>query len=130
MLLATLDSDADLVAMTTIRSLMERHPGCWFLGTGLVLSGRVLVQVANDFAIFDGFDEIWRFAAEPRIAKPASVSLLSPQDLETEDVRDLLGWMTDYGCTLGLGDGVGLNYAVRADAMPDAAKRLSRLPTD
>jgi len=38
---------------------------------------------------------------------------------------NLTSWMAESDCKLGLGDGIGLNYATRVDALVTTLERLA-----
>jgi hypothetical protein len=62
--------------------------------------------------LFFGFDEIWFFDIEPPEEMPEGVWLVGPYNIDSEELPPMLEqWMGRSSCRLGLGDGVGLNYA-------------------
>lgn len=65
-------------------------------------------------ALFGGFDEIWFFPSERVKPKPRAGSIVGPNRIEQSKL-DLLGpWMAANGCSIGLGDGNGLNLILKA----------------
>jgi len=83
-----------------------------FLGKGLVIPAVDFAKVADRFGLFTGFDEVWCFSETPKVMKPADFWIVSPSNIDQEDVPPaLIPWMEQSGCRLGLGDGIGLNYA-------------------
>lgn len=111
-LVTSIDSMTDLPAETIGGRVIERHPGCGFLGKGLLIPGVDIAGVAAEFDFFNGFDELWCFGEKPKVEKPPDLSIVAPLDLAADDPPRLLpGWIKESGCLLGLGDGVGLNFA-------------------
>jgi hypothetical protein len=111
---ASVDSAADMTETTVATRIVEDHPGCWFLGQGLVIPGVDIADVSERFNLFNGFDEVWCFDDRPAVEKPVDLWIVSPVNIVQEGVPPLLvPWITESGCRLGLGDGVGLNYVAR-----------------
>jgi len=107
-----LDSTPDVAKTAVAKRLIEECKECVFHGQGLLLPAALVASVEKTFNLFVGFDEIWFFNEAPHVLKPADLSIASPLNLEVDDVSaQLVQWMEDSGCELGLGDGTGLNYA-------------------
>ncbi len=87
------------------------------LGTGLLLPTELLLEADAESRIFFGFDEVWFFPHRSIRPKPLSLSLVGPARLDQARLRKLGKWMTDNSCSLALGGGEGLNFAVRAHGL-------------
>lgn len=91
--------------------------GCKVQERGTALQVEMSIQ-AVDFIIktFTGFDEVWFFLEMPNIFRqpPSITSDRSLTDITDPFVMDTLSilpeWMRTSGCTIGFGDGAGLNY--------------------
>jgi hypothetical protein len=133
-LVTSVDSSTDLPRNSTARAIVERYEKCAFLGQGLVLPGADAPAVAEEFDLFNGFDEVWFFQTKPEMAKSAGLSIVSPLNLGSDPVPPLLtSWMKQSGCELGLGDGIGLNYATYSEAsarlIEDVGSSRGQLPS-
>jgi hypothetical protein len=124
-LVTSVDSAIDLHRTSVGCSIVERHPECGFLGNGLVVPGANLANVANKFDLFHGFDEVWWFDQRPEVAKPSDAWIVSPVNLKSEAASpQTVAWMSESGCRLGLGDGIGLNYVT---PFAETARSIERL---
>jgi hypothetical protein len=104
-------------------ALLEKSPElkpladqAMILGTGLLLPSEVLLLAESDASsrVFFGFDEIWFFPSKRIQPKPSGVTLQGPARLTQGMFNRLAAWMSDNSCSLALGGGEGLNFAVRA----------------
>jgi hypothetical protein len=84
------------------------------LGTGLLLSTKLLLETDSSMQIFFGFDEVWFFPNKSIRPKPPSLTLVGPARLNQARLAKLGKWMADNSCSLALGGGDGLNFVVRA----------------
>jgi hypothetical protein len=84
------------------------------LRSGLLLPTRALLEVVSRSQLFFGFDEVWFFPEEIDKPKPDSAWLVGPARIEQEKLNKLGAWMTNTACALGLGDGEGLNFIIKA----------------
>src|SRR5690606_33182538 len=108
--------DADVCTIPAMKQALERFDECEVVGRGLTMPARIVGDVADAFGLFNGFDEVWWFSQKPRLPLPNAVTIVAPLDLRIDDVpQGLQDWMTASGCHLGLGDGIGMNFAT-----PDA----------
>lgn len=124
-LVTSIDSGTDMREMPTAVGIAQRHSECKFLGSGLVIPAAIVVEVADVFKLFTGFDEIWCFEHDPMVAKPEALSLVGPLNLSTDDVPPSLRiWMAESSCKLGLGDGIGLNFATPDEGIGRAVEKL------
>lgn len=112
MLVTSVDSTTDIRGLAVAKRIIDEYPSFSFLGEGLVIPGLQFVDVAEAFNLFTGFDELWCFDALPNKHLWADIFLVAPLNLDREDPPPLLAkWMAESGCKLGLGDGIGCNYA-------------------
>jgi len=126
--ITSIDSITDMTAGTpSIRDEIAKiEPRCASLGSGLVVPATSMVNVANDQNLFTGFDELWSFNRYPNIPKPHDLSIVAPYNIENDPIPSrLVSWMVDADCQLGLGDGIGLNYAARDEQLADALQKLA-----
>ena len=87
------------------------------LGTGLILSAKLLLETDSSKQIFFGFDEVWFFPNKTIQPKPPSVSLIGPARLNQARLEKVGKWMADNACSLALGGGEGLNFVVQAHGL-------------
>jgi hypothetical protein len=103
------------------RSLLDKSPelrsvaeAATPLGGGILLPAAHLLETDSTKQIFYGFDEVWFFPSTDISPKPASASLVGPRRIDQARLDKLGPWMTENACSLGLGDGSGLNLIVKA----------------
>ncbi|HEX5443972.1 MAG TPA: hypothetical protein VFW87_09100 [Pirellulales bacterium] len=87
-------------------------------GSGLLVPTELLLEANSTQQIFFGFDELWLFPSEPSESKPDSAWLVGPARIGQSTLDQLSVWMSKNGCSLGLGDGEGLNTIVKARGLP------------
>lgn len=87
------------------------------LGSGLLMPTKLLLEADSQQRLFFGFDEVWFFPTEQIEARPDSVSLVGPKRIDPTSIEKLGRWMSDHSCSLGLGDGDGLNFIVKAQGL-------------
>lgn len=123
--ISCIDSDQNVSEMKHIvRGLLAADCEVEEIGTVLQVN---VSRNALDFLVntFTGFDEVWFFDGVPSyISQPPSITsermLTDTTDPFVQDtVSALPNWMKLSHCTLGLGDGAGLNY-VTADSSTGA----------
>lgn len=114
-LITRLDSNPD-VASLRARSpeLKAVAPRARVVGGGLLVPTRLLVADEVRAALFFGFDEVWFFPGADVAPKPTSGSLVGPARITEARLGRLGQWMSENSCSLGLGDGEGLNFVVKA----------------
>ncbi len=115
-LITAIDSSPDVVGLLD-RSpeLRGIKPIAEPLGRGIVVPTRVLLEREKTHPIFFGFDEVWFCRKPPRAPRPDSVSMLyGPGRVREEELERIALWMAQSDCSLGLGDGLGLNFVIKA----------------
>lgn len=111
-LLTSLDSTRRLPSSIIGQKIISSHPSCRSLGSGIVVASNIMFDLDKALGLFFGFDEIWFFDIEPPEEMPEGVWLVGPYNIDSEELPPMLEqWMGRSSCRLGLGDGVGLNYA-------------------
>jgi hypothetical protein len=112
-LITSLDSSRDLAELEFSKKIRSFDPACAFLGAGVVVPGRLIKSIEESLGLFFGFDEVWCFDDRARPQSPRGVSIVAPLNFVEEGVSpELVEWMRASGCTLGLGDGFGLNFVM------------------
>jgi hypothetical protein len=91
--------------------LSSRGIGHSSLGSGLVVPPTGVWNLLEDDRFFAGFDELWLFEKSPSEPLHAQIVITSEGPIGARDISGLGIWMRRTGCTLGVGDGHGLNYA-------------------
>jgi hypothetical protein len=114
-LITALDSDL------SPRKLLSTSPELAFLakaarpvGAGFLVPTSFLLGAKEGQHIFYGFDEVWFFARAEISRKPAGAWLVGPNRLNETRLNKLGPWMAANACSLGLGDGEGLNVVLKA----------------
>lgn len=114
-LITCIDSNRDPHSLLTrspeLRSILKKAQQ---VGTGVLVPTQLLLEVDSKTQIFFGFDEVWFFPNKQITPKPASSSLVGPGRIDKTKLKKLGPWMSENSCSLGLGDGEGLNFVVRA----------------
>lgn len=110
-LVTCIDCSPNVASMMKAKEIRKWEGFCSYLGEGLIVSDGKILDVAMEYNLFNGFDEIWLYRDCPDVEKPKEVSIVSTLDLSKETPsKELLEWFKVSGCILGLGDGVGMNY--------------------
>jgi hypothetical protein len=110
-LITSIDGTTDLSGSAMRSRIAEFDPACASLGSGIVVHGESMVRLAAGLNLSE-FDELWCFERFPKTPKPNDLWIVSPFNIETDPVPPrLVSWMAETDCKLGLGDGIGLNYA-------------------
>lgn len=110
-LVTCIDCSRGVASIMKAMGIHKWEAFCSFLGEALVVSDGKILDVAMEYNLFNGFDEIWLYRDCPDVEKPKEVSIVSTLDLSKETPsKELLEWFKVSGCILGLGDGVGMNY--------------------
>jgi hypothetical protein len=113
-LITCLDSSFDVASMlATSAALQPLKRQAEVVGPSVLVSTRRLLSAERKEQIFHGFDEVWFFPSAEVKPKPKQVSLVGPSRLPQELPKALVRWMEEHGCSLGLGDGAGLNFVAR-----------------
>jgi hypothetical protein len=122
-LITSIDSTTGLSTSATRSRIAESDPACASFGSGIVVHGESMVRLAMGLNI-NGFDELWCFERFPSTTKPRDLWIVSPFNIETDPVPPrLVSWMAETNCKLGLGDGIGLNYATPWEELSSALER-------
>jgi hypothetical protein len=84
---------------------------------GLLLPTELLQEANSRRRIFFGFDEVWFFPSQGIEPKPDGAGLVGPARVDQARLDQLGKWMSLGSCALALGDGVGLNFIVKAHGL-------------
>ena len=112
--------DSNLAPASLIRSSPKFKPiakVCRTVGKGILLPTSNLREISSDDELFFGFDEVWFFPTGDITAKPDSAWLVGPNRVDQSRLNSLGRWMADNRCTLGLGDGSGMNLVLKAHGL-------------
>jgi hypothetical protein len=123
-LITCLDSDPDVESLVrTSKHLDYIRTKARPVGKGLMLPTRKLLDAERQGRIFFGFDEVW-FSAKPiTLPKPSGLVITGPDRPSAELIGKNKHWLDSTGCTLGLGDGTGMNCCLRV-RVPSLVKRF------
>src|SRR5262249_35551377 len=114
-LVSRLDSESDIASLLgSSAELGSLADGGRFLGKGLLIPTRRLLEVNSDHRVFFGVDEVWFFPTDRIQPKPELASLVGPHRITQKKMSALGSWMDSNSCSLALGDGVGLNFIIKA----------------
>jgi hypothetical protein len=121
-LVTCLDSSSDVASLSENSPLLKEFKNQGkFVGKGVLLTIRRLLALERRQRIFFGFDEVWFFSQALVCPKPENVMITGPGKIPSEMTPDLTEWMRSNGASLGLGDGVGMNFCARLHGV---ARRL------
>ena len=113
-LITCLDSSFDVRSMLEQSKHLKSVRGkCQLVGQGILLSTRQLLAAERVDRIFFGFDEVWFFPTSHAEPKPENLILTGPEKVSPQEIDQFTHWMLSSKCSLGLGDGVGMNYCLR-----------------
>jgi hypothetical protein len=114
-LISRLDSESDIVSLRrSCKELGFLADNGRFVGKGLLVPTRRLREVNSEHQVFLGFDEVFFFPTDQIQPKPESASLVGPNRVTQRRMNVLGNWLVTSSCSLALGDGVGLNFIVKA----------------
>ena len=114
-LITCLDSCRQLSKhLDTSEPLVKIKERCTILGDGLLLPTSDLLDAVRKRRIFFGFDEIWFLNRRKIEPKPRNLILVGLERVSESVLRRHRQWLVHSGCSLGLGDGSGLNFVVKA----------------
>lgn len=109
-----------LDSCTDVRSMAHKSPDLsalgsqiQFVGKGALVSTRRLLTAERKQRIFFGFDEVWFFPQPPVKPKSNRICLTGPTELTDQFPPGLAEWMKKTNCSVGLGDGTGLNIVAK-----------------
>ncbi len=113
-LITCLDSDFDVPSLLhTSRHLESLKGRAQEVGQGILVTTRQLLTAHRHSRIFFGFDEVWFFPTSEVTPKPDNLVLAGPSLIDPADIEEHSEWMRVNECSLGLGDGTGMNFCFR-----------------
>jgi hypothetical protein len=125
-LLTCLDSSFDLrTVMEKSQALQSLKGSCKIIGHGALVPTRQLLKAERRNRIFFGFDEVWFFPRPPVRPKPQELVITGPNRITADLLAHVSKWMQKTGCSLGLGDGTGMNFCARIGGMAGYLLRAS-----
>jgi len=84
------------------------------VGDAVLLSTKALVAVEQHSRLFFGFDEVWFVSHRKITRKPKSLLLVGGNRPRQSEIAQYESWLKQSGCSLALGDGVGMTFCVKA----------------
>jgi hypothetical protein len=115
-LITSLDSDLsprDLLSKSPELKPLQKNAKP--IGSGVLVPTSLILGAAKE--IFYGFDEVWFFPKDRITPRPQIAWLVGPNRISQPKLDELGEWIVDNDCTLGLGDGDGLNFLVKAHGL-------------
>jgi hypothetical protein len=112
--------DSNLEPVTVLQSspeLKKALVGAQNVDGALLFPSKVLRDPKIRSEVFVGFDEIWFFPTNDIGPKPKSTWIVGPGRIDQAKLDSLGDWMKANNCSLGMGDGDGLNVIVKARGM-------------
>jgi hypothetical protein len=109
-LISCIDSSRNLRTLKSLAQAINGLTDLQFVNGALLMKINDFLKIANTYNLFNGFDEIWLFSSSPLNNLPHEIWITGPLDISKEIPNDLIQWMMNSGCGLGLGDGIGLNF--------------------
>jgi hypothetical protein len=113
-LITCLDSNFDVKSAVGASTHLDSVRGrATFVGKALLLRTTELLDAERLGRMFFGFDEVWFFARPVTHPKPSGLVIVGPHRVSGELLTRHRRWLDTTGCTLGLGDGTGMNLCFR-----------------
>lgn len=112
-LMTCLDSSQDVPALLKTSAALKNLEHAKTIGKGLLVKTSQLLSAERRQRLFFGFDEVWFFPHASISVKPKSVLLHGPQASAHEPPPKMVAWLIKNRCSLGLGDGTGLNFVAK-----------------
>ncbi|HEV7280604.1 MAG TPA: hypothetical protein VGN57_10400 [Pirellulaceae bacterium] len=118
-------------------NLLRRSPellaiakSCRQVGNGFSVPTSLLIERRE--TLFHGFDEVWFGRSEFVVPPPRQATIVGPDRVDAGAIGALGAWMSKSDCSLGLGDGVGLNVVAKASGLMRflLAQTLAAAPPD
>lgn len=123
-LITCLDSNFDgAFLLKESKHLEGLRDKCELIGSGILTTTQQLLAADRREQIFFGFDEVWFFPHADIRPKPTELIITCPAQIGADHLNDLIEWMQSNDCSLGLGDGMGMNFCLKARGM---AKNIVR----
>jgi hypothetical protein len=113
-LVTCLDSSDEVASMLqTSEALKPLKQQAVTKGTAVLVPTSKLLKAEQSQRIFHGFDEVWFFPSRDVAPKPGPICITGPANLTAEPPQEIVTWMESNRCSLGLGDGTGLNFVAK-----------------
>ena len=113
-LITCLDSNFDVSPLLERSEPLKPLRGkCQRVGQGILLTTRQLLTAARHNRIFFGFDEVWFFPTPAITPKPEDLVITGLSTIDPGEIEGYREWMLMNDCSLGLGDGAGMNFCMK-----------------
>ena len=113
-LISCLDSNFDVSSMLESSKQLNSLKGkCHPVGQGIMLTTRQLLTLERQNRLFYGFDEVWFFPTSDVQVIPKNLVITGPDTINSAEIEEYSQWMRSSNCSLGLGDGTGMNFCLR-----------------
>jgi hypothetical protein len=113
-LITCVDSESDPASLLDkSKHFKSLHGKCQIVGQGILLTTRQLLSVEKANRIFFGFDEVWFFPDAEISPKPSGFDITGPDQINSNDISQHGEWLRSNKCSLGLGDGTGMNFCLK-----------------
>jgi hypothetical protein len=116
-LITCLDSNRELGSLLESSPELKSLKLAQALDQGLFLPTSVLLESESTDPIMFGFDEVWFFPSESIRPKPPGPGLVGPRRITQSRLDELGQWMDSNSCSMAVGDGVGLNFVIKAEGL-------------
>jgi hypothetical protein len=83
------------------------------VGKGALVATRQLLAADRRDRLFFGFDEVWFFPSSEITRKPPDLIITGPNFIDARQIERHGAWLASNHCSLGLGDGAGMNYCLK-----------------
>jgi len=113
-LMTCLDSSFDVASLLrTSDALKPLSSQAVTRGNAILVSTNRLLTAERSARILHGFDEVWFFPSRDVAPKPKRICITGPLILAGDPPPEIVKWMESNNCSLGLGDGTGLNFVAK-----------------
>jgi hypothetical protein len=117
-LISCLDSNRN------VHELLERSPELASIksdarvhGSSLIVPTKKLLDADRSERLLFGFDEIWFFPHDNISPLAPDSGIVGPRRISQERMNKLGDWLQANSCSLGLGDGDGMNLVLKASGL-------------
>lgn len=109
-----IDSNTDVASLLEQSKHLKSLRGKFQrVGLGILLTTRQLLTAVKNNRLFFGFDEVWFFPNADVSPKPESFVIVGPELVDSRETDQYSEWLHASNCSLGLGDGTGMNFCLR-----------------
>lgn len=113
-LITCLDSDFNVHSLVEESKHLKGLRGkLSVVGQGILVTTRQLLAADKCDRLFFGFDEVWFFPNADVKPKPSALVITGPEPISSDETDRYGEWLRLNNCSLGLGDGTGLNFCLK-----------------